>query len=108
MSRKRLLPLVLLGFVVVAGCPRGGQRSISTPGAGETAPAEELKTQLESLAEMGEMFPGSESIAENIEAIKAADVEKGAALQKDFEELQSLLGNPGQVKAKAQQMLEKL
>src|SRR3989304_10632125 len=110
MSRKRLLPLVLLGLVVVAGCPQSSQRSIPTPGAGEAAmtPTEELKTQLESLADLGAMFPGSEKIGDNIAALKAADAEKGAALEKDFAELQGSLGNPDQVKAKAKGMLGKL
>lgn len=112
MCSKRLLPCVLLGLVVLAGCSQQGaehQVPISTPGATEkaAAPAEDLKGQLESLAELGEMMPGMETIADNIEAIKATDAEKGSALQKDFEELQSL-SDPGQVKAKAKQMLGKL
>ncbi|MFH1920466.1 MAG: hypothetical protein ABIP48_11350 [Planctomycetota bacterium] len=109
MFRKRLLPLVLLGFVLAVGCPQSSQqRSIDTPGAGEIVPAEELKVQLGSLAESGEMFPGSETIADNIAAVKAADAEKGAALEKDFADLNGSLGNPDAVKAKAKAMLEKL
>ena len=109
MPRKRLLPLVLLGLVVVAGCPqRSSQRSIPTPSAGPGAPTEQLKTQLESLAESGATFPGYEGIGKNIEAVKADDPEKAAALEKDFEELKGSLGNPDQVKAKAKEMLGKL
>jgi len=105
MFSKRLLPFVLLSLVVAAGCPNsGGQGSINTPGAGQTVPAEELKVQLESLAEMGEMFPGSETIADNIAAVKAADADKGAALEKAFEELNAA-GTPAAVKAKATEML---
>jgi len=60
------------------------------------------------LADLGAMFPGSEKIGDNIAALKAADAEKGAALEKDFAELQGSLGNPDQVKAKAKEMLGKL
>ncbi|HUT89718.1 MAG TPA: hypothetical protein VMY37_09490 [Thermoguttaceae bacterium] len=112
MSGKRLVPFVLLGFVVLAGCPQGGggQRPISTPGAAgaEVTPEQDLKQQLGSLAELGEMMPGMETIGDNIAAIKGTDAEKGAALEKDFEELNSAMGNPAQVKAKAKAMLEKL
>lgn len=112
MSRKRLLPFVLLGLVALAGCPQGGgQKAISTPnaaGAGPATPEQDLKNQLTSLAELGEMMPGMETIADNIASLKASDAEKGAALEKDFEELNGLLGNPEQVKAKAKAMLEKL
>ena len=112
MLGKRLLPLVMLGLVVAAGCPQGGgQRPISTPQAGQEAassPADELKTQLKSLAETGAMFPGSETIGDNIASVKAADADKGAALEKDFAELNGAVGNPAQVKAIAQRMLEKL
>lgn len=111
MSRKRLLPLVALGLVVVAGCPgRGGQPSIDVPVIQQapSSPAEELKKQLEGLAAEGQMMPGMENMGETIEAIKATDADKGAALAKDFEELNAVLGNPGQVKAKAKAMLDKL
>lgn len=112
MSRNQLLPLVVLGLVVFAGCPQGAehQRSVSTPNAAQETitPQEELKGQLESLAETGEMFPGSENIADNIAAVKAADADKGAALEADFEALNKALGNPAQVKAKATEMLGKL
>ena len=111
MSGKRLLPFVLLGLVVLAGCPQGGgQEAISTPNApgSQLTPEQDLKQQLESLAELGEMMPGMETIGDNIEAIKGADAEKGAALEKDFEELNGAMGDPEQVKAKAKAMLEKL
>ncbi len=110
MSGKRLLPLVLLGLVVLAGCPQGGgQGSIATPAANQArAPAEELKAALGTLAESGEMMPGMEGIGDWIEAVKATDAEKGAALEKDFQELNSAMGDPEQVKAKAKAMLEKL
>ena len=112
MSGKRLLPLVLLGLIVLAGCPQGGggQQSISTPGAtgGQVTPEQDLKQQLESLAELGEMMPGMETIGDNIEAIKGTDAEKGAALEKDFEELNAAMGDAETVKAKAKAMLEKL
>ncbi len=114
MSGKRvlLLSLVLLGLVVIAGCPQTGegQRPISTPSAAqpqELTPAEDLKNQLSSLAELGERMPGMETMGENIEALKATDPEKGAALEKDFEELNSLRGRE-KIKAKAKEMLDKL
>ena len=112
MSGKRLLPLVVLGLAFGAGCPQGqSQRSISTPQAAQQAsssPADELKNQLGSLAEIGEMMPGMETIGDNIEALKATDADKGAALEKDFAELNSAMGNPEQVKAVAKRMLEQL
>jgi hypothetical protein len=112
MSGKRLLPFVLLGLVVLLGCSQGAghQTPISTPGATDAppAPAEDLKNQLTSLAEIGEMMPGMETIGDNIAAIKANDAEKGAALEKDFEALNQAMGNPEQVKAKAKEMLGKI
>ena len=114
MFRKRLLPLVVLGLAVVAGCPQGGgQRSISTPQATRQAPrspADELKNQLGSLAERGELAPGADlsDIGRNVEALKASDAEKGAALEKDLEELNKAVGNPEQLKATAKRMLDKL
>ena len=114
MSRKRLLPLLALvvsGLVVVAGCPGGGgQAPIDVPDIPDTSlsPQEELKSQLEGLAQDGEMMPGMETMGETIEAIKGADAEKGAALEKDWEALNNAIGNPEQVKAKAKAMLEKL
>ena len=111
MSGKGRLPLVLLGLVVLAGCPQGGgQQAISTPGATavELTPEQDLKQQLESLAELGEMMPGMDTIGDNIAAIKATDAEKGAALEKAFEEINAAMGNPEQVKAKAKAMLEML
>ena len=53
-------------------------------------------------------MPGMETMSDSINAIKATDAEKGAALEKDFEELNSALGNAEAVKAKAKEMLEKL
>lgn len=111
MFRKRLLPLVMLGLVVFAGCPQGDgnpQESINTGAVAGPTPAEELKGQLESLAELGEMMPGMESIEDNIAAVKAEDAEKGAALEKAFGELNAAMGNADAVKAKAKEMLEKL
>ena len=110
MSRKRLLPFVLLSLVVAAGCPQSSSvpGPISTPGAGQIAPTEELKGQLESLAETGEAFPGMETMADNIAAFKAADAQKGAALEKAFEGLNAAMGNPDDVKAKATEMLKML
>ena len=87
MFRNRLLSLALVGLavVVIAGCPQSSQQSVSTPGAGQVVPTEELKTQLESLAEMGEMFPGSETIADNIATVKAADAELVTLIKPQFE-----------------------
>ncbi len=105
------MPLVMLGLVVFAGCPKGDgnqQESINTgTEAVERAPAEDLKAQLESLAELGQMMPGMETIADNIAAVKEADATKGAALEKAFEGLNAA-GNPDGVKAKAKEMLEML
>jgi len=109
MSRIRLLPLLLLCLVVAAGCPQGSVKGpISTPGADQTVPAEELKIQLESFAETGEMFPGYETMSDNIATIKGADADKGAALEKAFTELEAAFGEPDDVKAKAKEMLEML
>ena len=101
------MPCVLLGLVVLAGCPQGeGQEAISTPGAApaQVTPEQDLKQQLDSLAETGAMMPGMDTIGDNIAAIKGTDAEKGAALEKAFEEINGVMGNPGQVKA----MLETL
>ena len=113
MCSKQLLPCVFSGLVLLAGCSgeqgASHQVPIPTPQASEMqkTPAEDLKAQLESLAELGEWVSGMETIGDKIQAMKATDAEKGADLEKDYQELQSLKGAE-QIKAKAKEMAEKL
>ena len=111
MFRTLLLPLVLLGFVVFAGCPQSSLPEIDVPDIPDAAPGsptEDLTKQLGSLAETGEMFPGAETIPDNIAAIKATDAAKGAALEQAYGELNAAWDNPDSVKAKAAAMLKML
>jgi hypothetical protein len=106
MSFSRFLGLVLLAAVV--GCGGGVSSESVTPP--DVSPQDQIKTALNQMLESG--APGSEigAIMTSIEELKGTDPDLAATLQADADELMGMMSmnNVGAMKAKAQEMLDKL
>ncbi len=94
--------LLVLGALAVIGCG-GGETSTSVEPPGQ----EQIKPALETVAETGVIDSGLMTVREEAEAMKETDAAKADELLKDLDELESL-SDPAEVKAKAQQMIDKL
>lgn len=99
---KYLCMALLLGFVV--GCSRGPEDNpvdVNAPG-----PTESIRATLEDIIETGEpLGSGGYTIQTQIEAIKAEDPAKAAALQPLYDEIITI-NDASKLKAKAKEMLD--
>ncbi len=96
------LGAVLVLFLV--GCSNGTpSQSVAPPD-----PNQEIRSALQQLAETGTIDSGLMVVRERLEAMRETDAAKAQTLLQDLSQLESMAGNPGQAKAKAQEMIKKL
>lgn len=102
MASVRLAALVVLA-AVLAGC--SGSEAVPPPTGG---PAQLIKTDLQNAASTGQMGSEMVSIDQRMEELKASEPAKAAEVQKIWDELKADMNNPATVKAKANEIIQKL
>ena len=108
MTRFSFALVCLVG--VSLGCGQDGvvPAPADTPVTTEVAlPTDQLKKTLEVIANTGEAGSAAAGLRPGIEALKAKDAAKGAALLNDLEQLESS-NNPTQIKSLAKKMAAQL
>ena len=108
MSRFSFALVCLVG--VSLGCGQEGvvPAPADTPVTTEVAiPTDQLKTTLEEIAKTGEAGSAAAGLRPGIEALKAKDAAKGAALLQDLEQLEAST-SPAQIKTIAKKMADQL
>jgi hypothetical protein len=96
--------LVLLVAVAIVGCQPGAE-SVTPPA--EKTGADAVRETLEGVVQTGEGGSALGAMMDAIEQMKADDPETAAALEADATEIMGM-SDPAKVKAKAQEMLDKL
>jgi hypothetical protein len=98
-----LVALALLSPLV--GCGTADEPSsvnVTPPPATDS-----LKAALNDVIQSGQLGSGGMTIEQEIENLRASDAAKADALKADYEKLRTM-GDPNQLKAKAQEMISKL
>lgn len=95
---------VLLLVALAWGCSK-----TSAPPPTQAAPSSaNAKAALKHVADTGEVGSGLDDVRTYLEDLKKSDAAKADPLLKDLGTLSSKGGNPGEAKAKAKELMEKL
>lgn len=99
-----VIAVLVLAFAQITGC------SSATPSKSVQPPSaqEEIRGALQHVAQTGEVDSSLMVVREKLEELKKTDAAKAESLLQDLNQLEKMVGQPQQAKAKAQEMLNKL